>query len=323
MAEWLIERGIGETRRVLVEDGRIIEARVELDGVVPAGTIIAARLVTIGHSGRNAIARTGDGAEYLLPHTPPGVSEGGTISVEVTRETIPGNEPWKRPLARATDAAPAAPPRQAGATLLPFPSPGIDALEAAGWSDLLAEAASGMVEFAGGRLRIVPTPAMILIDVDGTLPAAELAVAGARASGEAIRRMGLAGSIGIDLPTTPGKAVRQAAADAIDAALPPPFERTAVNGFGFVQIIRPRARASLVELYSGERADAEARALLRRAATDSRTGAKRLVAHPAVIARLERHADWIEMLAAQVGGAIALRGDVSLGMGAGHAEPFA
>ena len=47
MAEWLIERGIGETRRVLVEDGRIIEARVELDGVIAAGTIIEARLVTM------------------------------------------------------------------------------------------------------------------------------------------------------------------------------------------------------------------------------------------------------------------------------------
>ena len=144
---------------------------------------------------------------------------------------------------------------------------------------MLEEAASGMVEFPGGRLRISPTPAMVLIDVDGTLPADELAVAGARAAGQAIRRLGLTGSIGIDLPTVDGKAARQAAAGAIDAVLPFPFERTAVNGFGFVQIIRPRLRASLVELYAGDRAAAEARALLRRAASE--TGARRLVANPA------------------------------------------
>ena len=46
MPEWLIERGIGETRAALIEDGEIVEARIELDGVdIAAGTIIAARLV--------------------------------------------------------------------------------------------------------------------------------------------------------------------------------------------------------------------------------------------------------------------------------------
>ena len=85
--------------------------------------------------------------------------------------------------------------------------------------------------------------------------------------------------------------------------------------------MRPRARASLVEIYAGDRAAAEARALLRRAASE--TGPRRLVAHPAVIAVLERHPDWTEALAAQIGGAVGLRADPSLGMGAGHAEPLA
>ena len=67
--------------------------------------------------------------------------------------------------------------------------------------------------------------------------------------------------------------------------LPQPFERTAVNGFGFVQIVRPRLRASLVEL-AQDRAAFEARALLRRAALEP-PGAKRIVAHPAVIKPLD------------------------------------
>ena len=121
------------------------------------------------------------------------------------------------------------------------------------------------------------------------------------------------------MPTVAGKAARQAAAAAIDDHLPQPFERTAVNGFGFVQIVRPRSRPSLLEIWS-DRAAAEARALLRRAALAG-PGATRLVAHPAVIAVLERNPDWLDALARQVGGAVGLRADPSLAMSAGHAEP--
>ena len=94
--EWLIERGIGETRAVLVENGRILEARILRDGVIPAGTILAAQLKS---TGRNGVAHS-DGQEYLLPKGAPGVTEGARLNIEVTREAIGGAEPWKRPLAR-------------------------------------------------------------------------------------------------------------------------------------------------------------------------------------------------------------------------------
>ena len=140
-----------------------------------------------------------------------------------------------------------------------------------------------------------------------------------REAARAIRRLGIGGSIGIDLPTVAGKAPRQAAAAAIDLALPQPFERTAVNGFGFVQIVRPRSRPSLLEIWS-DRAAAEARALLRRAAL-SGSGPRRLAAHPAVIAVLERNPPWLDALARQLGGAVTLRSDPSLAISAGDAEP--
>ena len=104
------------------------------------------------------------------------------------------------------------------------------------------------------------TPAMTLFDVDGALPPAELALAGAAAAARAIRRFGLGGSIGIDLPTLADRADRQAAAAAFDSVLPPPFERTAVNGFGFLQIVRRRERASIAEIVQGDPAGAAARA---------------------------------------------------------------
>lgn len=310
MPEWLIERGIGEIRTALVENGRIIEARILREGAVPAGTVLEARLKCVG---RNAVA-VADSQEYLLPKGALGATEGAMLHIEVTREAL-GPEPWKRPKARMTDEAPRPAPELAGRNLQ-FPGT-TEELEAAGWSDLLDEARSGLIPFAGGELRVSPTPAMTLIDVDGQLPPADLAVAGARAAAQAIRRHGVGGSIGIDLPTVEGKAARQAAAAAVDAVLPQPFERTAVNGFGFLQIVRPRTHASLFELAS-DRAPFEARALLRRAARE--VGAIRLAAHPAVTAVLEAYPGWLETLSRQVGGAVTLRSDASLAMSAGHAE---
>ncbi len=186
------------------------------------------------------------------------------------------------------------------------------------WDDLIEEARDGIVRFAGGELRIVATPAMTLIDVDGHLDPAALSIAGAGEAAKAIRRLDIGGSIGIDLPTARDKAARHAAAAAIDAHLPQPFERTAVNGFGFVQIVRPRRRASLIEL-AQDRAAFEARALLRQLGAEA-PGAKRIVAHPAVIALLDAHPEWREAVAAQIGGAVTLRADPALAISGGYGE---
>ena len=310
MPEWAIERGIGETRAALIEDGRIVEARILRSGIVPVGTILAARLTRSG--ARNAIA-VADAQEYLLPKGAARITQGAPMSIEVTREALGGGEPWKRALARLSDEAPRAAPALAGRDLA-FPA-STDALEATGWSDLIDEARSGIIAFGGGELRVSLTPAMTLIDVDGALDPDALALAGAAAAARAVRRHGIGGSIGIDLPNITGKAARQAVAEAIDANLPQPYERTAVNGFGFIQIVRPRRHASLFEL-AADRPAYEARAMLRRAARE--VGAIRLVAHPALIAALDPA--WTEALASQVGGAVTLRAEPSLAMSAAYAE---
>ena len=298
---------MGETRAVLVEGGRIAEARILPEDVVPAGTILDARLKS---AGRNAIAVAGD-QEYLLPKGAPGVTEGANFAIEVTREALGSPEPWKRPLARLSDGTVSEAP-----TLHGQEARGCE-LDEAGWLDLLDEARSGVIRFPGGELRVSVTPAMTLIDVDGQLPPDQLGVAGAKAAADAIRRHGVGGSIGIDLPTIEGKLARQSVAAVIDSILPQPFERTAVNGFGFLQIVRPRRHASMFELAS-DRAAFEARALLRQLGRE--VGAIGLVAHPAVISILEAHPAWLETLSRQVGGAVNLRSDPRLAISAGHAE---
>ena len=304
LPEWLIERGIGETRAALVEDGEIVEARVRRDGVIPAGTVLEAKLVAVAP--RVTVEAAGE--SFLLPRGVSGVSEGRSLFVEVTREALGGAEPWKRGLARIASEEPrAAPPLAEGRE---------GRIEQ--WNDLLAEARGGIVSFKGGELRIEPTAAMTMIDVDGWLEPRQLAQVAAWSAARAIRRLDVGGSIGIDFPTLRDRQARREVDQILEDYLPKPSERTAINGFGFVQVVRPRPRASLIEL-ARDRAPFEARALLRRGAAEA-PGSKRLVAHPSVIAILEKHGDWLDALGRQLGGNIGLRADASLTMSGGYAE---
>ena len=327
MAEWLYEDGIGEARAALVEDGRIVEALVERDDDrARAGAVVAARLTKQLIARRRGIVTLEGGEEALIEPIPAGVTEGALLTVEVLREAIPEIGRPKLAKVRAADAAPAEAPSlldriSRGDRRVTRLSPlGEDRLEAAGWSELLEEAASGEIAFEGGSLRLSLTPAMTLIDVDGSLDPAPLAVAGAAAAAHAIRRLGIGGSTGIDLPTLPDRAARQAAAAAIDSVLPQPFERTAVNGFGFLQIVRPRRRASLPELIQGDPPLAAALALIRRAERTPGAGERRIVAAPRVIARIETRHDWIEALFRRIGAPVALLARPGLAISAGHVE---
>lgn len=323
MPEWLVEYGIAETRVALVEDGRILEGRIELVGAVPAGSVLEARLTSVGQNGRNAVAKDQSGTEYLLPHGAPRSTEGSSLSIEVTREAIPGSETWKRPIGRVTSGGERPLPpleERLGARRLVFPSRR-DELADAGWNDLIEEAASGTISFSGGQLQLSPTPAMTLIDVDGPTPSAELMILGARAAAQAIRRLDIGGNIGVDLPTVREKSARSSAVQEVDRLLAGTrFERTAINGFGFLQIVRPRLRPSILEL-AQDRAAFEARALLRRASYEP-AGSKRLVAHPEVIDLLAGRENWTRELARQLCGTIELRSAAGLTMSGGYVESF-
>ena len=304
MPEWLIERGIGETRAALVENGEIVEARLRRDGVTPAGTILEAKLVAVAPR----VTVEAGGETFLLPRGVSGVSEGRSLFIEVTREALGGAEQWKRGLARVTSEAPRAAPPLAEGRESPI----------AGWDDLLEDARGGIVPFNGGELRIEPTAAMTMFDVDGWLAPPQLAQVAAWAAARAIRRLDIGGSIGIDFPTLGDKRARHDVDRVLEEFLPKPSERTAINGFGFVQVVRPRRHASLFEL-AQDRAPFEARALLRRAAFEA-PGSKTIVAHPAVIGVLDTHGEWMDALARQIGGAAGLRRDASLAISAGYAE---
>ena len=309
LPEWLVERGIGETRAALVEDGEIVEARDPPrrrdHPPAPSSTrscvaVAPQRTVEAG------------GEQYLLPRGRAGHQRGKP----------PADRGHPRSAGRrgAVEARrlPAA-PRKIRALPRRWPS-GTPGQRSSGWDDLVEEARSGIVGFAGGELRI-RTDRGDDADRRRRLAGARRAGAdaGAWAAARAIRRLDIGGSIGIDLPTLKGR--EAAAAGRFD---PCRISALAVRADGGQRLrLRPdrpasRRRASLIEL-------AADRAGVRgprpsppgRRARSARSAWPRTLPWSRV---LEGQPGWLDRLARQVGGAVTLRSDPSLAMSAGHAE---
>ena len=330
MAEWLFDAGIGEARAALVENDEIVEARIERDGEGPrVGAIVAAKFVEAGRGGKGAlVALDCPGAPpAMLAEVPAATSTGARLMVEVTRMAL--RERGRDKPARARLAEPGAaitdgPDLRArivasGISVADLRPTDADRLEQAGWSELIDCVRTGHWPFDGGALWVDATPAMVLIDIDGEGDALTLAKSGARAAAAVIRCCDIGGSIGIDFPSLPDRAGRHAVDAAVDAALPAPFERTAVNGFGLMQIIRRRDRPSLIEQVCLDPVATDAALLLRQAERAQGTGVLSLTARAGVIDHIAAHPAWVDTLQNRTGRSVRLVADAAM-KGVGHAQ---
>jgi len=325
LPEWLVEEGVAEERALLIDRGEALAARLHWPGALVPGQVEDAVLISRAAGSSRGTARFANGEEALVDKLPRDAAEGARMRLEIVREAV--REPRRTKLAQARPTTAAARPAPSLAERLREDghSPRVVRAFPAGlWEDAWSPAWEGMIPFSGGSLHFAPTAAMTLIDIDGALPPAELARAAIAPIARAIELFDLGGPIGIDFPTVPDKAGRKA----IDAELASALsgwqhESTAMNGFGFVQLVARLRGPSLLHRLSHDRAGAAARMLLRRAERDDLAPGPRLslVAHPAVLAAIAP--EWIEFLSRRTGRQIDLRGDPSLAFDGGFAQAIA
>lgn len=253
--------------------------------------------------------------EALIEGEPSGLSLGRLVDVELVREAIPEPGRMRPGKARVLGTGARLGELQPGpglASRLAGVSPGFPEPVGEAWAEAWEAAETGMLAIPGGRLLMVPTPALLAIDIDGTPAPAEAA----RSIARAIRLFGLSGNIAIDFPTRAGKSWRQDAAAAFDAEMGAlAFERTAINGFGLLQVVRPRPRASILDRAMLARDEGAALALLGQALREPRPGGLQLVARPAIIGRLKSVPALVAALEAKAGRRVDLVVDPSAGEG--------
>lgn len=315
MAEWLVEEGIGEHRALLVEDNDVLAARLEWPGRLAAGQVENARLVRFDAKARRGLAQFAGGEEALVDRLPSDSSEGAPVRLEVTRAALTERGRLKRAQARPTNDSPRQAPLLAEALGARVVSRFPDGL----WEDVWADTWSGEIAFPEGSLLFAVTPGMTVIDIDGAGSPARLARQAVAPLAAALPRLDLGGSIGIDFPSLADKADRREIDGLLGEALARwPHERTAMNGFGFVQLVARLERPSLLHRLALSGAGAAARLLLRRAEMVADPGALLLTAHPAVAARLRE--DWLAELSRRTGREVRMAADPALALDGGFAQ---
>lgn len=316
MADWLIEDGIGESRALLVASGRVIAARLAWPGELSAGTRISGKLTAKLKGTHRGVALIDGGTEALVDHLPARATEGQTLDLVITRAALSERGRLKRAQARV--AGPDAPvPRAAipeGRIVRRFPA-GL-------WEEVWHAASSASLGFPGGEVLVSITPAMTVLDIDGIGAPREVALAAIPVIARALAWFDIGGNIGIDFPTLQTKDDRRAVDAALSAALADwPHEATAMNGFGFVQLVARLTGPSLLHRFATARLGMAARMALRSAELAADTGGGRVLAltiHPALKSRLKDA--WLEELARRTGRDLRIDVDPGLAIEAAHAQ---
>jgi ribonuclease G len=323
MREIAFDAAPGETRAVLFEGGTAVELHIFRDGHALAGSVLNAKILS-KNAGR-AFLQLASGEQAVITPSPP-ESEGASVRVEIVRARICEPGEVKHATARLTEAdlyvigedqwrAPLS--ERADAVITQGPD----------FDDHFDIAQSGRADVEGATIWFERTKAGLVFDVDGNGDAFAINRAAAAEIARLLRLFQIGGTAMIDFVGMENKAARLAVAAAFDeasAADSRGFERTSVNGYGLMQVIRAKQGPSILDTLFGMRRvslsdETLILALLRAASRTSGAGVRRCITTPALATQLELPV-WqplIAQAARQAGAALEIVADASA-RGYGH-----
>jgi hypothetical protein len=230
-----------------------------------------------------------------------GAPEGARIMFEVTREAIaePGrHKPPEIILREGVREAPIDKDALWDARMASLGQSVTNASIAEGFDVAIA----GQSQIGDVTISFQRTKAGLVFDIDGIGDAFAINMIAATEIARLLRLYQVGAMVLIDFVSMESKAQRTQIAEAFDAASlvdPRPFERTAINGYGMMQVVRARPRPSILDHLFGTRIAAlsdetQAYWLLRAVAESRGFGVRSVTARPEVATLLqsERWSAW-------------------------------
>ncbi len=294
----------GERRAALVENGRIVEIHIQRDALWALGECGVGRIERKTPSGTYVVT---DDGQALLLRSKTKEPEGARVHFEVTREAISEPGRIKPPEIMLRDSAPPAPLISKDALwearLASLGPSVINASIADGFDVAMA----GQSQLGDVTISFQRTKAGLVFDIDGIGDAFAINMVAATEIARLLRLYQVGAMVLIDFVSMESKAQRTQIAEAFDAASvldPRPFERTAINGYGMMQVVRARPRPSVLDQLFGTRIAAlsdetQAYWLLRAVAESHGFGVRSVTARPEVATLLQSEG-WAAWRAAAV-----------------------
>ena len=284
----------GERRAALVENGHIVEIHIQRDLHWALGETGAGRIDRKTPSG--SYLASDDGAEILIRGKAK-AGEGARVVFEITREAIAEPGRVKPAEGRVLEAMPEVLRDKDGLW-----DDRLSALKAVtvrnqSFGDAFDAGIAGASHVGDVTVSFQRTKAGLVFDVDGVGDPVAINLLAAKEIARLLRLYQVGAMVMIDFVAVDSKANRIAIAEAFDAAAahePRPFERSAVNGYGLMQVVRARPRPSVLDHLFGTRIvspsdETQALSLLREAVLASGFGPRIITARPEIATLLTLH----------------------------------
>lgn len=284
----------GVRRAALVEDGQIVEIYIQRDLHWALGETGGGRIDRKTPSG--SYVATDDGTEILIRGKVK-AGEGARVVFEITREAIAEPGRVKPAEGRVLEAMPEVSRDRDGLWDDRLSALKPDAIRNQPFDDAFDAGIAGASHIGDVTVSFLRTKAGLVFDVDGIGDSMVLNRVAAKEIARLLRLYQVGAMVMIDFVAVDSKAKRIEIAEAFDAAAARdsrPFERSAVNGYGLMQVVRARPRPSVLDHLFGTRIaspsdETRALSLLREAVLASGFGPRIITARPEISTLLTSH----------------------------------